>query len=259
MAVYGYPYPSYTWPYQGVDFAGISGMNQQLANAMFDDGIRFVGRYLYASQYPNGKGLSAAEADFYLNAGLSIYLYYEVNTSDALGGYARGQQNGYAALQQIIALGIPIDTMVYCCCDTSVTDAQAAGVVMDYLDGFASEVPNYKVGIYGGQNVMAACYAHDPDKCRIQAGAWGSYEFDPINLRQWMIAYNGNAKQDGYIQIANVQITNGYATWRGNSVDLCSAPDLSHMWSAGGPQPPTPPGPGPESGKLPIWMYLKRF
>ena len=261
MPLFNYPYPSYLWDYQGVDFAVIGNMSQALADAMYNDGIRFVGRYLYSQQWPNGKGISAAEADMYLNAGLRIFLYYEINTTDALGGYSRGQQNGAACLTQCNNLSVPVGTQIYCCCETGVTDAQAAGVVMDYLDGFASELPDYNVGIYGGQNVMAACYAAYPDRYRVQAGAWGSQEFSPINVRQWLLNTNGAAERDGYIKINNITINGGYAYWRGYNVDLCSAPDLENMWGDDSPTPPTPtpPGPGPATGKMPIWFYLKPF
>lgn len=264
MALYSYPFPSYSWPYQGVDFAIIGNMSQDMADQMYIDGIRFVGRYLFWEQFPNGKGLSATEATWYLNAGLSIFLYYEVVSSDALGGYSRGYQNGLNCLAQCQSLGVPNGTQIYCCCDTGVTDVQAAGVVMDYLHGFADALPNYNVGIYGGQNVMAACYNAYPNNLRVQAGAWGLQEFDPINVRQWLLSYNGQALRDGYINISNITLNSGYAYWRGYNVDLCSAPNLDNMWSSGSPGPtppipPVPPGPGPEPTKMPIWMYLKPF
>ena len=264
MALYDYPFPSYSWPYQGVDFAVIGNMSQDMADQMYLDGIRFIGRYLFAQQFPYGKGISATEASYYLNAGISIFFYYEVSSNDALGGYSRGYQNGQNCLLQCQALGVPAGTQIYCCCDTGVTDSQAAGVVMDYLRGFKDALPGYSIGIYGGQNVMEACYSADPNYYRVQAGAWGAKEFSPINVRQWPLAYNGNANRDGYINIANITISGGYAYWRGYNVDLCSAPDLTNMWNSGSPGPtppipPVPPGPGPEDKKMPIWMYLKPF
>lgn len=256
MALYSYPYPSYNWAYQGVDYAGIANLSQQLANDMYADGIRFVGRYLYQAKYPNGKGITAQEAQYYLNAGIKIFLYYEVDTTDALGGYARGVQNGQACLVEANALSVPNGTQIYCCCDTTVTEQQAQGVVMDYLRGFAEQLPNYNVGIYGGTWVTLACYNESPSYYRCQAGAWGNEEFSPIDVRQWLIAYNRQAMNDGRINIQNITIdSNGYAAWRGNPVDLCSAPDLENMWGDDTPTPPTPTG----DTKMPIWMYLKLF
>ena len=258
MPLHRYPYPSYRWGYQGFDYAGMPNLDQSLVADMYADGVRFVGRYLYASQYPNGKGISAAEAQLYLDAGIRIFLYYEVNTTDALGGYDRGHTNGLNALAQCQQLSVPIGTQIYCCCDTAVTDAQAAGVVMDYMQGFADALPVYNTGIYGGTNVVQACYNAFPNNYRCQAGAWGSHEFDPINVRQWFLGANNSAYNDGLINIANITIdANGYAYWRGVNVDLCSAPNLDNMWGDGSPTPPTPPGPGPESTEMPIWFYLK--
>ena len=269
MALYSYPFPSYSWDYQGFDFAyPPANMSQQIADDMYADGVRFVGRYLFYDQYPSGKGINATEAAYYLNAGIRIYFYYEVQTTDALGGYARGQQNGADCLIQCQALSVPAGTQIYCCCDRGVTDAEASGVVMDYLRGFAQALPNYNTGIYGGQNVMDACYNAFPNHFRIQAGAWGAQEFSPINIRQWLLSTNWQAQADGYQRIANVTIKGGYAYWRGHNVDLCSAPDIENMWGDDSPDPPpTPPGPGPGPGpgpepgsnKMPFWMYLRQF
>lgn len=257
MALHNYPYPSLSWQYQGIDFAGMGTITPQLAQDMYDDGIRFVGRYLYSSQYPNGKGISAEEAQIYLDAGLSIYFYYEVNTTDALGGYNVGYQNGLAALAEATALNVPHGTQIYCCCDTGVTQEQANGVVMDYLDGFADALPDYNIGIYGGVEVMKACYDAFPANLRCQAGAWGSEEFEPIDARQWLIASLRSAILDGYVNIQNVTLdANGYPLWRGHSVDLCSAPSLDNMWNTGSPTPPTPPSPT-GNHKMPFFMYLK--
>lgn len=255
MAVYSYPYPSYSWQYQGLDYWGMSGISQQLANDMYSDGVRFVGRYLYADKYPNGKGITAQEAQFYLNAGIRIFFFYEVNESDALGGYQRGRENGLACLQEALDLNVPDGTQIYCCCDTGVTDTQANGVVMQYLDGFREALSTYNTGIYGGQNVVTACYNTYPNNYRCQAGAMGFQEFAPINVRQWMISYNRQAQADGYIGIQNVVIdSDGYATWRGHSVDLLSADSLANMWGSS-PVPPTPTG----DDSMPLWFYLKLF
>ena len=118
MSLHNYPYPSYSWAYQGVDFAYIP-VTQQLANAMYDDGLRIVGRYLYADRYPNGKGITADEIQYYLNAGISIYFYYEVDSQDALGGYQRGYDNGIDCRAECTDLNVPQGTMSYCCCDTA--------------------------------------------------------------------------------------------------------------------------------------------
>lgn len=251
MADYNYPFPSYSWPYQGVDFASIQSMSDILAEQMYSDGIRFVGRYLYSSQFPNGKGISRAEAEIYLRAGIAIFLYYEVNTDDALGGWERGVTNGRNAYAIALALSVPKGTPIICCCDTSVTDAQASGVVMDYLMGFASEMPGYIIGIYGGLNVVHACYNAHPDFWRVQAGAWGAQEFSELNVRQWYIPRNAQALSDGYVRIANVTLdSTGYAKWNGNSVDLLSAPSLENMWGGTGPT---------KKDKMPLWFYLKKF
>lgn len=278
MAFRNYPYPSLNWDYQGIDFAVIP-MTQSLADDMYNDGIRFVGRYLYPSHSPSGKGITAQEAQYYINAGLKIFLYYEVNSTDALGGYSQGMQNGTACLAEARNVGVPDGTQIYCCCDTGVTDTQASNVVMDYLEGFrdafAYQVYDpdtqtysteyyYLIGIYGGTNVMSACYSNFPDNLRCQAGAWGDREFIPIDIRQWYINYNRQSAQNGYIRIENIEIdSSGYAFWRGYAVDICSSDDIATMWGdvspTPTPTPPTPPTPQPTPTDMPIWFYLKKF
>lgn len=262
MAYYPYPYPSDTWPYKGLDYDVMPNLDAEKALQMKNDGIDFVGRYLYSAQNPNGKGISAAEAQIYLDAGIRIFLYYEVNTGDALGGWASGVANGRNAAALAAALTIPAGTPIICCCDTSVTDADAQEVVMAYLQGFASELPTYNVGIYGGANVVEAAYNLNPVYNNIQAGAWGAQEFSPIFVRQWYIPKNNDALVDGYITINGVTLnSSGYASYGGASVDLLSAPSIANMW---GDPSPTPPGPGPgptptDRDKMPIWFYLRKF
>lgn len=265
MATYPYPYPSYNWDYQGVDYAfPPSGFNQAYADQMYADGIRFVGRYLF----PSGKGLTLAEAQCYLNAGIRIFLYYEYSVNDALGGYSQGYQNGLAARTEAIAIGVPAGTQVYCCCDTGVTNAQAQGVVMDYLEGFYDAMSDFSVGIYGMLNVMEACYNTYPSFYRVQMGSL-SEEFSPIDIKQWSLAKNNAAMNDNYIRISEVSIaSNGYAYYRGHNVDLLSTNSLENMWSNDSPAPPEPtPPPPPDippvpipgfSENMPIWFYLKR-
>lgn len=257
MGSYPYPYPSLDWSYQGVDFYGINNMSQNIADNMYADGIRFVGRYLYHDHYPYGKGITRQEADLYLNAGLKLFFYYEVNPTDALSGYNGGYQAGLNCLQEAQTVGVPNLTQIYCCCDMDVTDAQANGVVMDYLNGFKTALPNYSCGLYGGANVMQAVYDNYPNAYRCQAGAWGINEFSPINIRQWFMANLRRAQADGKIRIANIQVDqNGYATWRGYPVDILSAGSTAGMWNGETPVPPTPPS---KSDKMPIWFYLKPF
>lgn len=273
MSVYDYPYPSLSWDYQGIDFAGLP-ITQALANEMYNDGIRIVGRYLYSIHYPQGKGISAQEAQYYINAGISIFLYYEINTNDALGGFSLGLRKGMDCKAEAESIGVPHGTCIYCCCDMAVTDNQANGVVMEYLEGFKDAFQYeeidpvtgqiivkyyYEIGIYGGQNVMNACYNTFPEALRCQAGAWGNKEFSPINIRQWYISYNRTAADDGKIRIANIDIdANGYAKWRNYNVDLVSANDLSYFWGTQTPTP-TPPSPQPVATNMPIWFYLKPF
>jgi hypothetical protein len=254
MATYPYPYPSYDWAYQGFDYAYPPQLDSSVVAQMYDDGVRFIGRYLFNDRYPNGKGISASEAQLYLDAGIAIFLYYEVGAGDALGGYEAGYNNGIACLAEANFIGVPIGTQIYCCCDMDVSDAQAYGVVMDYLNGFKDALPDYNVGIYGGLNVMQASYSTYPDTLRVQAGIYGN-EFEPINIKQWQIGSNRRASADGKIRISGITIdNNGYAYYRGHSVDLCSTDNLTNMWGHDTPTPPTPSG-----HKMPIWFYLKLF
>lgn len=248
MAFHEYPYPCYDWEYQGVDFAIFNDMSAELAYQMADDGIAFVGRYLWPDAMPNGKGLSKEEMQLYYDAGIAVYCYFEINIDDALQGFDHGVNVGEWAKDLAEEIELPENTMIFCCCDTAVDLDTADGVVMDYLRGFAQGLTEkYSAGIYGGANVMQACYNADPAFVRCQAGAWGDLEFDPINVRQWYINRNHDAYHR-FLKLHNITLDeNGYAQWRGHSVDLCSAPSLDGM--AGGTKKPRP---------MPLW-YVGRI
>lgn len=274
MSTYSFPYPSLDFAYQGVDFAYMP-VTQDLADKMYTDGIRIVGRYLFNQRYPNGKGVSRQECEYYINAGLAIYFYYEINTDDALNGYSRGYTNGLACLSECNYIGVPDGTLIFCTCDTGVTDYQANHVVMDYLQGFIDGTNSngnrhFKCGIYGGLNVVEAVDNNSINGAKCQAGAWGIEEYSPIEVRQWLIASNISALNLGKIRISNINInSSGYASWNGYPVDLVSSPDVTNMWYGEQPQPPTPPEPPVPptpptppvypTSNMPIWFYLRKF
>lgn len=258
MARIAYPYPSLTqWDYQGFDSSSPYFTDAQMAQ-MAADGVRVFGRYLYDGD----KGCTRAEALRWLNHGIALYFYYEVNTTDAVQGYAHGYELGRACQAQIQAVGVPDNTMIFCCCDRDVTDTTARGAVVEFYRGFKAAIPYHSVGIYGGLNVMEAVKAADSGAWLCQAGAWGFEEFDRIDCRQWLISRNSQAYTPNnlnYLRIQGVTVGAGqtpdlmWAYWRGNSVDLVSVPSLEYCWRNASQPRPTPytPPPAPPSQASP--------
>jgi hypothetical protein len=88
-------------------------------------GITSVGRYLAA----DGRGLTRSEYADLTAHGLTVWLIREADGREMLSGRAAGQVNATIAQQQIDALGLPADSVVYFTADFGPVPSQYA--VMD--------------------------------------------------------------------------------------------------------------------------------
>lgn len=103
-------------------------------------GFDHVGRYL--------KNLRLAEVTALHAAGLGVWLIYETTATRALFGDAAGAEDGLAAKQQAMALGVPDGTAIYATVDTDVPLNQL-GIVRAYMLAFyRSLAGQYRLGIY---------------------------------------------------------------------------------------------------------------
>ena len=108
-----------------------------------------VVRYILDGTMP-GKGITKAEYDGYLAAGLSVTLVMETGSQPALRGFAGGQADARAAFAQAAAIGWPADRPIYFVFEDPTRVAAAQWPALEqYAIGVASIVPVSRIGAYG--------------------------------------------------------------------------------------------------------------
>lgn len=113
----------------------------------------------------NDKHISLAEYKDHLAHGLKVHLVMEVNTGDANGGFARGQEYARRAKRGADVLGYK--GVIFFCNDTPEVNALAW---KNYLDGAASVLTWDRVGAYGFANAMDIAHSKTPCKYFWEAG-----------------------------------------------------------------------------------------
>ncbi len=129
------------------------------AQSLYNDGIRYIGRYL--TKVPSGfdKHLTEQEIINIHYAGLKIFpLFQENNASVTDFTYRTGYDSWNKAVKAATKLRIPKCT-IYFCVDFDATEDQAKGTVKQYFQGINdARKPNpsiYKVGIYSARNTCS--------------------------------------------------------------------------------------------------------
>src|SRR5258706_14278809 len=106
---------------QGVDYSyGRPNLDQ-----LWNGGYRFVSRYLsWINPTTVGKVINKAEATALLDHGFKVFLNWEYDARDALGGGSAGSQHATEAVNQAKNLGYPKGATLYFSVDFDVTPAQ---------------------------------------------------------------------------------------------------------------------------------------
>ncbi len=144
-----------TRPAKGADCA--QPLNAARAKTLFDNGYRYVGRYLTGT-YAGGqsKALTVAEEQIILDAGLRFFPIYQ-NGGTRLDYFTeeKGKSDAKAAVDAATALGIPNDTIIYFAVDFDAIESQVKSNVIPYFRGVYGILSGsiYKTGIYGARNV----------------------------------------------------------------------------------------------------------
>lgn len=136
-------------------------LDTNLAEALYNMGIRYVGRYLTNVQ-PNGydKKMEPEEVQILLNAGLKIFpIYQESPHSPVLPSdfnIWRGQDDAHKAIKAALNLGIMKETVIYFALDCDMMEDEVDSYAIPYFAGI-KEVFNtyknyYKIGVYGARN-----------------------------------------------------------------------------------------------------------
>lgn len=126
------------------------------AQSLFNDGYRYIGRYL--TKVPNGfdKNLTDQEIINLTDAGLHIVPIFQENgsTVEAFNG-TTGYESWSKAVYAATKLRLP-ECTIYFAVDFDATEAQTNSAVKDYFQGIkdarAVNPSIYKVGIYSSRN-----------------------------------------------------------------------------------------------------------
>lgn len=137
-------------------------LNSTTANALYQNGFRYVGRYLSgtvgsgANERP--KNLTRNELSAIFSAGLRVFaIFQEGAVTPTKFTQAKGQSDGVKAIATAISLGIPSGEIIYFAIDYDMTDDDITNYAIPYFNGirtaFSMYSTKYRYGVYGARNL----------------------------------------------------------------------------------------------------------
>lgn len=135
-------------------------LSESTASALYNEGFRYIGRYLTNVQNGNDKKLTSEEISILLNAGLKIFPIFQespkINILPSDFNYARGQNDAKRAFAAASELGLKDKTCIYFSLDCDMTDDEITKYAFPYFEGICDANANindrYCIGIYGARN-----------------------------------------------------------------------------------------------------------
>lgn len=132
-------------------------LNSAKAMALYEDGFRYVGRYLTKVEGGLDKDLTRLEEKVIFSKGLSIFPIFQEYGGDASAFYYnKGTQDAIKAKNAAEALGIPHRTTIYYAVDFDPQQTAIINNVIPYFQGIYDYYKNnryYRIGVYGTRNV----------------------------------------------------------------------------------------------------------
>ncbi|MGN1122807.1 MAG: glycoside hydrolase domain-containing protein, partial [Eubacterium sp.] len=154
------------------------------AKTLYDNGYRYVGRYL--TKVPGGldKDITLEEAQIILNAGLNFFpIYQTVGTKKEYFAAEQGASDANAAIEAARKLGVPNGTIIYFAVDFDALDVDITNNVIPYFAKVheTMEKSIYKTGVYGVRNVCTRVsdkgYAESSFVSNLSSGFSGNLGF----------------------------------------------------------------------------------
>jgi hypothetical protein len=132
-------------------------------------GYGFAARYLVPAGFP--KRLTRAEAEVITASGMQIVSVFETTAARPTGGAKNGNVDGAVAYHEALAIGQPKGSSIYFACDwdAGLSDYDS---IEAYLRAAGSQIPGYKVGVYGSFAVIEAMIGRSAAECGWQTYAW---------------------------------------------------------------------------------------
>jgi glycoside hydrolase-like protein len=157
-------------------------------------GYDFVIRYVDEPANRNPKLITRDEYRDLLAAGVAVWLVFEHDTTDALGGYDRGV--AYARRAKAGADTLGYDGVIFFCADMHLAREQIR-TALAYLDGAASVLGRARVGCYGFWEFVDAAITQGKAAAYWQCGIRPD-QADPVHVWQ-----NNNLL--GAVQVGGVE------------------------------------------------------
>lgn len=154
------------------------------AKMLYNNGYRYVGRYL--TKVPNGrdKDITLEEAQLILDAGLNFFpIYQTVGTKKEYFTAEQGASDANAAIEAARKLGVPNGTIIYFAVDFDALDTDITNNVIPYFAKVheTMEKSIYKTGVYGVRNVCTRVsdkeYAESSFVSNLSSGFSGNLGF----------------------------------------------------------------------------------
>lgn len=138
-------------------------LTEAQAQALYNDGIRYIGRYLTKVKGGLDKNLTDQEIRHILNAGLKLIPIFQEDQSRLENfTYQKGYGCWRKATDAATRLKLPACT-IYFSVDFDATEAQAKGAVTDFFRGLndakAVSPSIYQIGIYSARNTCSVIRA----------------------------------------------------------------------------------------------------
>lgn len=123
-------------------------------------GHTFVIRYVDDPAVGLGrKHIRGAEYAELTRGGVTVWLVFEIATTDMLGGFNAGVANARRALTGARAVGYPDDQPIFMACDMHLSAGQIPACLA-YIDGAATVLGRGRTGVYGFPELISASQGH---------------------------------------------------------------------------------------------------
>lgn len=195
---------------KGVDTAARITRNQ--AEALFNNGVSFVGRYLVDQKM--SKAITDSEAKYILDAGLGILLIYETSATRAKAGESAGKQDGYAAYALAKQIGVPTNCVIYFAVDYDAPKNDYAAIEA-YLYAAKAACAPYRCGVYGKADLINAVKAD----AYMQCVAW-SYGVVSTKTNVYQYEWQGGAEAQDIARKVGVPV----------DMDRCENMEIAGVW-----------------------------
>lgn len=175
-------------------------LNASTASALYNDGYRYVGRYL--TNVPGGrdKMMDLNEYHMISDAGLRVFpIFQQGNENKDHFSYEQGKIDCDLAVQAAEKLFLPQSATIYFAVDYDFMNSEVTNQVIPYFEGVNDQMKSggyksiYQIGVYGSRNICTrvsneglAVYSFVSDMSTGYSGNYGypmptNWSFDQFN------------------------------------------------------------------------------